>query len=140
MKKMRLLWQIMKTVTADVLIGTFLIYFCVLSFVLSFIEPGINSVTEGAWFCFTTITTIGYGDLIVVTTLGRVLTVFIAIYGIIIVAIMTGVVVSYFNEFTRLRAKENLAHFLEQLEKLPELSKEELEEISEAVKNNRYRI
>lgn len=45
-----------------------------------------------------------------------------------------GVITSYYVESTKLRADESSAKFLDDLEHLPELSKEELTELSEKVK------
>ena len=54
-------------------------------------------------------------------------------YGILMTAMVPGVVVSYYMEYLKVREKETISVFLEQLEQLPELSKEELEELSERV-------
>lgn len=45
-----------------------------------------------------------------------------------------GVITSYYVESTKLRADESSVKFLDDLERLPELSKEELVELSEKVK------
>ena len=49
-------------------------------------------------------------------------------------AMVPGVVVSYYMEYIKIREKETISTFLEKLEKLPELSKEELREVSEKIK------
>ena len=51
----------------------------------------------------------------------------------LVIAILTGIVVNFYNEILELRRKETLSAFLDRLEKLPELSHEELVEMSERV-------
>ena len=64
----------------------------------------------------------------------RVLSIFLSICSILIIAVVPGVITSYYVESTKLRADESSAKFLDDLEHLPELSKEELAELSEKVK------
>ena len=92
-------------------------------------EPQVNSFGDGLWFCFVASTTIGFGDITAVTLLGRIVIVIITICGILTTAMVPGVVVAYYTEY--IRAKET---FLEKLEDLPNLSTEELEQLSERVK------
>ena len=66
--------------------------------------------------------------------IGRILTVYIAINEILLVAILSGVVVSYYLEVIHRREKESVTMFLDKLEHLSELSKEELDDISARVK------
>lgn len=113
---------------------SFVIVLCIIAFILSIIEPQIKTFGDGIWYCFVAATTIGFGDIYVTTTIGRVLTVFIAIYGIFVVAMVPGVVVSYYLEYLKIREKETISIFMEKLERLPELSKDELKELSERVK------
>ena len=68
------------------------------------------------------------------TLVGRVLSIFLSICSILIIAVVPGVITSYYVESTKLRADESSAKFLDDLEHLPELSKEELVELSEKVK------
>ena len=58
----------------------------------------------------------------------------LSVCSILIIAVVPGVITSYYVESTKLRADESSAKFLDDLERLPELSKEELVELSEKVK------
>ena len=60
-----------------------------------------------------------------------------AIYSLFVVAIATGVVVNFYTQMVELQRKETLAMFMDQLERLPELSREELENISRKVRQFR---
>ena len=62
------------------------------------VEPTITSFWDAMWYCFAVITTIGFGDFYATSLIGRVLTVILGIYGIVVVAILTSVVVNFYNE------------------------------------------
>lgn len=62
------------------------------------------------------------------------MTVLVSLYGILMTAMVPGVVVGYYMEYLKVREKETISVFLERLERLPELSEEELRELSERVK------
>jgi predicted lysophospholipase L1 biosynthesis ABC-type transport system permease subunit len=84
--------------------STFLVLFCLLAFIIAFsfilpaVEPTITNFWDAMWYCFAVITTIGFGDFYATTLIGRVLTVILGIYGIVVVAILTSVVVNFYNE------------------------------------------
>ena len=59
--------------------------------------------------------------------------------GIMTAAMIPGVVVTYYTEYQKARQDETVSTFLEKLEHLPELSKEELEELSERVKKYNFK-
>ena len=59
------------------------------------------------------------------------------IYSLFVVAIATGVVVNFYTQMVEMQRKETLAMFMDQLERLPELSREELENISRKVRQFR---
>ena len=99
-----------------------------------FIEPQIDNVFDGIYFCFVASTTIGFGDIVPVTVIGRVITMVVTLFGILTVAMVPGVVVAYYTEYLKAKERETVSTFLEKLEKLPELSREELTELSERVK------
>lgn len=64
------------------------------------------------------------------TVIAKVVSVLLTVYSLFVIAIVTGVVVSYYNQIIQLQQEETIAGFMEQLEKLPELSEEELKELS----------
>jgi voltage-gated potassium channel len=134
MQKSKMIWKILKRTGADKLLCGYISIFTAISIVLVLIEPNIHSFGDSVWFCFSVMTTIGFGDLTAVTTIGRILVIFLSIYSILIIAIIPGILTSYYIESTRLRANESVEKFLYDLERLPELSKKELTELSEKVK------
>ena len=117
MRRIRLLWRILKITHADKLLFGFLVYFILTSIMIYLVEPNIQTVGDSLWYCFAASTTIG-----------------------LIIALIPGVVVSYFIEFNKIKSKESVVVFLDQLEHLETLSKEELRELSQKVKQRRYRL
>lgn len=134
MKKRRLLWRILRKTGFMGVFAVYLVYFLAIALVLFLHEPGIHNYGEGVWFCFAAATTIGFGDVVVTTMIGRVLTITLAVYSIGITAMFTAVISNYFINLSELRANESAEAFRDQLEHLPELSHEELVDLSEKVK------
>lgn len=53
---------------------------------------------EALWYTFTVVTTIGFGDIVATTLVGRLVSVILGIYGIIAVAVITSIIVNFYNE------------------------------------------
>lgn len=53
------------------------------------------------WFCFVTITTIGYGDIVVDTSIGRVFTIILSIVGIIVYGSISALFISIYNDYNQ---------------------------------------
>ena len=140
MKKSRVLLDILKTTNTDKILLSFIgfVFLCALG--IWFVEPKIDTYGDALWFCFTAFTTIGFGDIVVTTLLGKLITIIISLYGILVVALIPGVVVSYYTGKLKMKTDESLFVFLDKLERLPELSKEELQEISKKAKERAKHI
>ena len=134
MKRWRILWSIIRRSAIDKLLYSFLISFFVSAAVITVVEPGIRSYGDGLWYLFVACTTIGFGDFTAVTIIGRIFTAYMAVCEILLIAILPGVVVSYYLEVIHRREQESLTVFLDKLEHLPDLSKEELQQISERIR------
>lgn len=134
MKLFRRSYRILKRTGTIKMFVSFLLFLVGASAVLMLVEPNISTLGDGMWYCYVAATTIGFGDICVSTRIGRIITILVSLYGILIAAMVPGVVVSYYMEYLRIREKETLSLFFEKLERLSELSREELEELSERVK------
>ena len=65
-----------------------------------------NNIGQAMWWAVATLTTVGYGDIYPVTGIGKILSAFIALLGIGIVALPTGIISSaYIEEIRSLRVK-----------------------------------
>ena len=105
--------------------------------VIQLVEPDIHRYVDALWYCYAVISTAGFGDIVTVTLIGKICSVLLTIYTIFVVAIVTGVVVNFYTQLVEMHQKETLAMFMDKLERLPELSKEELEHISQKVRKFR---
>ena len=86
-----------KTYAAEILFGMLLLIVAV-SIVLPGLEPGIVSFADGLWYCFAIVTTIGFGDITATTGIGRLLSVILGLYGIIVVSLITSIIVNFYSE------------------------------------------
>ena len=110
LEKVKLLLNILvKTHTIDILVCLFA-FMIAFSMILPHLEPNIDDFGDALWYSFTVVTTIGFGDSVAITRIGRVITVVLGIYGIVVVAILTSVIVNFYNE---VKAKEKAREFIE---------------------------
>lgn len=75
-----------------------------------------NSIPRAIWWSIATLTTVGYGDVYPVTTLGRIAASVIAIAGIGVVALPAGVFASAFSDELRERQLQKLQDRVEEAE------------------------
>ena len=88
---------IRKTYAVEILLGLGMTI-VISAIVLWFFDPGIKSFGDGLWYCFALVTTIGFGDITATTLIGRILSVFLGVYGIIVVALITSIIVNFYGE------------------------------------------
>jgi exosortase/archaeosortase len=132
--QLSMLIRSLKLVHFDMILAVYLVVYFVFSLFIWSCDPDIKDLSDALWFTFQTVTTIGYGDLQATSVLGRALTVILAIYSIAIVAIFTGIIAGFYVEIVKLKNKEDVTEFLENLERLPEMDHDELVKISERAK------
>lgn len=131
---LRLFWRIVKGSGAHKALTVYGIFFVVMALLIWLADPAVPTFRASLWYCFVAGTTIGFGDIAAISPLGRALTILVSVYSIVMVAIATAVITNFYLESTRIRAGDSVHHFLDKLEHLPELSREELEELSEQAK------
>ena len=88
---------IFKTFALEILFGL-LALIAAFSIILMFEEPTMAYYPDALWYCFTVVTTIGFGDFYATTLIGRLVTVVLGIYGIVVVAVITSIIVNFYNE------------------------------------------
>ncbi len=133
-QRRRLFFKAFKSVGADKVMLIYVLWFFIAAVPIWLIEPDIKSYGDSLWYCFASATSIGYGDFSAVTVVGRIISVILSVYSIAIIAIFTAVIVGYFNEMAKARVNASIHKFTDDLEHLPDLSKEELTNLSERVK------
>ena len=134
MKQIKLLKAVLKRTYADRLILGFVVFFLTDALIILLVEPGVTNYWDAIWYSYAVFSTAGFGDLVAVTVLGRILSILLTIYTILIVAIVTGVVVAFYNDTVSMKYKASKAEILDKLEHLEDLSKEELADISERIR------
>ena len=132
-KRMRIFLRVLKDTGADKIWLSFVIQFFVLSVVIWRVEPEVKTYEAALWYSYSVVTTVGFGDVVVQHFLSRIISVWLSLNAVVVFAIITGVIVNYYNRITELKQKETLVSMMHKLEKLPDLSKEELEELSRNV-------
>jgi len=91
-------------------------------------EPHVETYSDGLWWALVTITTVGYGDITPVSTLGRIIAGALMVMGIGFIATITAAVSSYFissfndNEVTI----NDLGEKLDKIEKELNILKKEI--------------
>ena len=132
--EIKLLWSIVKRCNFEKFLFGFLICFFLGALLVAVREPSIHTSREGLWYCFVSCTSIGFGDFVAVTPIGRTVTVILTIYEIMLVALMSGVVVSHYIEVIHAREKMSATVFVDKLEHLSELDHDELVDLENRVK------
>ncbi len=107
--KLDLIKQIAHTTMAGQILSGLLILVLTFSVVFESQEKQITSYTDALWYCFAIITTIGFGDITAETGIGRTLSVILGAYGIIVVALITSIIVNFYNELKSERVEEERA-------------------------------
>ena len=106
--------KVLKAKTGDLAVA-FFVLFIVLIFASSLIyyieheaQPdAFSSIPASMWWGIITLTTIGYGDVYPITTAGKIVAAGIAILGIAVYAIPTGIMASAFTEELRKKREKN---------------------------------
>ena len=120
MKKLRTLADVLRQAGFARLTGLFLIFYLL-------------------WFSFETVSTIGFGDIPAETPVARAITVVLSVISIFYIAMLTGVAVNYCNTLIKMRQKDTMARFMDDLEHLEELDRDELADLSRRVREYRRR-
>ena len=56
----------------------------------------IDTLPKALWYSLVTLTTVGYGDLYPVTTVGRVITMVSSIFGVAVIALPAGIITAWY--------------------------------------------
>lgn len=134
MRKLRLLKEVLVRTNADKILIAYVVFVLVSALAVLIVEPNIDKYGDALWYCYAVISTTGFGDVVVVTAIAKIISLLVTVYSTIVIAIVTGVVVSFYTEISERQRKETFASFMDKLERLDTLSKEELAQMSVQVK------
>ena len=60
------------------------------------IQSKIKTLLDALWWCVATVTTVGYGDIVPVSNIGRIVALFYMFFGITMIAILLSVISNTF--------------------------------------------
>lgn len=139
-KPLKLLWNVIRRCQFEKILAGFALVFLLTAAVVTVAEPSVANFRDGLWYTFVACTTIGFGDIAATTFIGRLMTIIVTVYEIVVVALLSGVVVSYYLELVHRRENETLAAYLDKLEHLSEMDRDELKELEDQIRSYRDRI
>lgn len=85
------------------------------------VDSGIDGFDNALWWAIVTVTTVGYGDVVPTTTIGRIIGGALMLVGVSAIPIATSLVVSVF--ITRLQAKQREQDSAERTEIVAQLAR-----------------
>ena len=101
---------------------------CIISFgyVFYLAEPQIKTIEDGIWWALVTITTVGYGDITPLTTLGKLVAGTLMFVGLGLIATVTAIVsakfiANYVDHHTNDDVLEKLEELEDEIEKIEEI-------------------
>lgn len=102
------------------------------------VNPRVKNIFDGIWWAVVTLTTIWYGDVYPITFAGRILAIILALIGIGLVALPTGILTSGFIRALRSEKKiSQLVDTMEEEEKEQDEILERVEEIESTIKKKK---
>ncbi len=135
MKKIKILRGVLKKTHANSIILGFIVFVLVCGLIIFIVDPDVKSYWDALWYLYSVTFTVGLGDVTVSAVIAKICSVLVSVYALFVTALATGVVVSFYNRCVEQQYKDTREAILDKLSRLPELSKEELEAISEKVKS-----
>lgn len=135
MRGWKLMRQILRESGAVTVYYAFLGLFFGAAILIWLTEPTISSLWSSIWYCFTVVTTIGFGDNCATAVIPRIVTMILSFYSVFIMSILTALITQYFIEGMKIKAENSASAFLDKLERLPELTKEDLKQLSQQAKD-----
>ena len=137
MREFKILYRLLKETGAWRILVSYLVFVFFAGFLILVFEPDIHTYGDALWYCYAVISTAGFGDIVVHSLFAKLVSVVVTMYSLLVSAVVTGIYVNFITEVIARRQQDTISHFFEQLEHLPEKSKDELAALSEQVKSFR---
>ena len=99
-------------------------------------DPSINNLFDSLWFVLSTITTVGYGDVLPQSGVGRMIGLIILIIGVLMFSTVTGAMASYFARRVLINEDFNITENDDNIELLKDnlsFNRKNLNEVHEKV-------
>jgi len=71
MKKLKLLWMILKRTKATQILSGYIVFLFVSAAIIQLVEPDINHYGDALWYCYAVLSTAGFGDIVAITFIGK---------------------------------------------------------------------
>ena len=96
-----------------------ILFFIVLfGFIFFITEPDVKSYSDGLWWALVTITTVGYGDITPLTSIGRLVASALMFLGLGLIASLTAVIsVKFIQNFVDHHTNDDVLEKLEEMQK-----------------------
>ena len=75
MKKLKLLWMILKRTKATQILSGYIVFLFVSAAIIQLVEPDINRYGDALWYCYAVLSTAGFGDIVAITFIGKLVSV-----------------------------------------------------------------
>ncbi len=105
-------------------------------------DSQINSMLDAVWWTVSTVTTVGYGDIVPVTETGKIIAIFFMFFGISMLAIFLSVLGTRFYKHRFEKEEKDISHAqqlildrMDDLEKNQEKLQKDLRELVEKLKD-----
>ncbi|MDO5815743.1 MAG: ion channel [Methanobrevibacter sp.] len=115
----------------DEILSIFLMIIISFTFGLYLFDPSMNSLFDSLWFVVSTLTTVGYGDVLPTSTIGKVISLILLIGGVLIFSTITAAMASYFNKRLLNEGADELKSIQQKLDSNVEELKELRREIAD---------
>ena len=106
-------------------------------------DSQINSMLDAVWWTVSTVTTVGYGDIVPVTETGKIIAIFFMFFGISMLAIFLSVLGTRFYKHRFEKEEKDISHAqqlildrMDDLEKNQEKLQKDLRDLIEKIKQS----
>ena len=95
-----------------------LIFIAFFGFIFFITEPDVKSFSDGLWWALVTITTVGYGDITPMTSIGRLVASALMFLGLGLIASLTAVIsVKFIQNFVDHHTNDDVLEKLDEMQK-----------------------